>query len=439
MGQIGATQLADFVQQPGRMTELKPSDEREAERLARLRATGLLDASVDPAFDRLARLAAKMLNAPVSTVTLVDADRQFYMSCVGMPEPLATVRQTPLEYSFCRHTVELGEPLVIPDVRGHRLVGDNPAIAEFGVTAYAGIPLLTSDGHALGTLCVMDFQVRHWTLDEVASLADLAAAVSTEIELRMDIAERVRVERELQHTIHLRDEVLSIVSHDLRNPVHTVVLSSDLALEQLAEGAEPAAVRKQIEIIRRSSWQMDRLIRDLLDVASIASGRLSLERQSVSILALLDNACEALRPLVEEKRLHFRCEAPQATAVVEADPDRILQLLSNLVGNAVKFTEAGGSIVLRLENTEADRGRVRFAVVDTGAGIESQHLPHLFDRFWQARAGGRHGAGLGLAISRGIVEAHGGEIGVQSEPGKGTTIFFTLPVLNVATESASGT
>jgi signal transduction histidine kinase len=426
--------VASFLQHlPGMGTTLDPESVepaahdllRNPERLARLRATALLDAPTDEAFDRLTRLASKLLDAPLSTVTLVDEERQFYMSCTGFPEPLATLRQTPLEFSFCKHTVVLGKPLVIPDVRGHPLVGDNPAISQFGVTAYAGIPLLTSDGHALGTLCVMDFKVREWTADQVSSLTDLAAAVSTEIELRMDIAERMRVEEALQRAVRLRDEVLGIVSHDLRNPVHTISLASGLLQEILPDDAGQDAVRKHLDIIRRSARQMEHLIRDLLDVASIGAGHLSVEPRPHPAGTLLRTAGDLLRPLAEAAGLEFQSDCPEDTPAVRADADRILQLFSNLVGNAVKFTPAGGRVWVGLE---AGDGEVRFHVADTGPGIPPDQLPYVFEQFWQARRAGRHGAGLGLAISQGIAEAHGGRIWVESREGEGTTFFFTLPV-----------
>lgn len=398
---------------------------RDPERLGRLRATSLLDAPTEEAFDRLTRLAAKLLDAPLSTVTLVDDQRQFYMSCTGFPEPLATTRQTPLEFSFCRHTVVLGKPLVIPDVRRHPLMADNPAIAQFGVSAYAGIPLLTADGYALGTLCVMDFKVRDWTPDQVASLTDLAAAVSTEIELRLDIKERVRIESALHQAVRLRDEVLGVVSHDLRNPVHTVLLASGMLLEHIGGDAEQEPIRKQLDIIGRTARRMDHLIRDLLDVASISSGRLSLELRRHDAEALLQEACETLRSIVEEAQLQFACEIPGDAPAVLADSDRFIQLLSNLVGNAVKFTPPGGRIEVGLE---AGDGEVRFHVADTGPGIPSEELSHIFEQFWQARRAGRHGAGLGLTIARGITEAHGGRIWAESQAGQGTTFFFTLPV-----------
>ena len=406
-----STTVADIVQ--------------SADRLARLQATGLLDAPTDAAFDRLTRLASRLLNAPLSTVTLVDSDRQFYMSCAGVPEPLATTRSTPLEFSFCKHTVVLGKPLIVPDTREHPVVGRNPAIEQFGVAAYAGIPLLTADGHAIGTLCVMDYVVRHWTDDDVLNLTDLAASVSTEIELRMDLAERARVEAELHHTVRMRDEVLAIVSHDLRNPVHTIQLSAQFLLDQLPADDGPLPVRRQLDIVRRTAGQMDRMIGDLLDAAGIAAGHLSMEPRAVHASDVLRGACEMLRPIVEEKEIRFACDDAGEGALLRADPDRVLQVLGNLAGNAVKFTPAGGCITLGLR---VEDGFAVFSVADTGQGISPEQLPHVFEQFWQARRAGRQGTGLGLTIAHGIVDAHGGRIGVESTVGAGSTFWFTLPL-----------
>jgi GAF domain-containing protein len=152
-------------------------------RLEALRATGLLDSDITPSFDRLARLAAHVLNAPVALVSLVDADRQFFKSCLGLPEPWASERQSPLTHSFCQHAVASREPLLVDDAREHELLRDNLAIRDMGVIAYAGIPLIDPDDHALGTLCVIDSRPRHWTTHQVQLLSDLAASVVTEISL----------------------------------------------------------------------------------------------------------------------------------------------------------------------------------------------------------------------------------------------------------------
>src|SRR5258706_97995 len=164
---------------------------QNAARLAALRRTSLLDTPPEEAFDRLTRLATRALHVPVALVSLVDGDRQFFKSCVGLQEPLATLRQTPLSHSFCRHAVASGQPFLVSDARLNPLVRDNPAVSELGVIAYAGIPLTTSEGQTLGSFCVVDDRPHEWTEEEVEVLRSLAASVMTEIGMRR-LAEELR-------------------------------------------------------------------------------------------------------------------------------------------------------------------------------------------------------------------------------------------------------
>jgi hypothetical protein len=178
LADLAATVLADrdeagtapAVQDPGR--------------LAALEATGLLDAPPQASLDRLARLAARVLNAPVGLVSLVDRDRQVFAGCIGLAEPWATQRETPLSHSICQHAVASRQPLIVSDVRRQPVLRDNLAVRDLDVVAYAGIPLITDDGHVLGTLCVIDHRARTWTSAEVEMLEDVAAAALTEIRLR---------------------------------------------------------------------------------------------------------------------------------------------------------------------------------------------------------------------------------------------------------------
>ena len=153
---------------------------QDPERLSALRATGLLDSDPDPSFDRHVRLAAEVLNAPVALVSLIDEDRQFLKSCIGVEDES---RETPLSHSFCQHAVAQREPLIVEDAREHPVLKTNPAIEEMGSVAYAGVPLIDADGHALGTLCVLDSRPRQWTKHQVELLGDLAASVVSEIAL----------------------------------------------------------------------------------------------------------------------------------------------------------------------------------------------------------------------------------------------------------------
>jgi GAF domain-containing protein len=156
----------------------------EPGRLAALQRAQLANTEPEEPFDRLTRMAAKVVNAPVALVTAVDRDRQYFKSCLGLPEPWATRRETPLTHSFCQHAVAAREPVIVSDARKDERLLDNQAIRDLGVIAYLGVPLITRDGHAVGTLCVIDHEPRIWSSDEIALIKDLAAAVVTEITLR---------------------------------------------------------------------------------------------------------------------------------------------------------------------------------------------------------------------------------------------------------------
>ena len=168
------------------------------DRLQILRDLVLLDTPEEEPFDRLTALASKIVGAPVSLVSLIDADRQFFKSALGLPEPWASDRETPLTHSFCQHVVATGEPLVITDAREHPLVHDNLAIRDLNVIGYLGIPLETSDGYGLGSFCVIDGKPREWTTDEVEIMRDLAKMVMTEIELRSELIARKQIEDKLR-------------------------------------------------------------------------------------------------------------------------------------------------------------------------------------------------------------------------------------------------
>ncbi len=236
--------------------------------------------------------------------------------------------------------------------------------------------------------------------------------------------ENARLYRASVEAARLRDQVLGLVAHDLRNPLG-VILMQAAALDRRGGGAAPGA-----QAIHRAAARMNRLIQDLLDVAVMEAGKLSLERAPLAPAELIADAVEAQRPLAASAARELRVEAAGALPEIAADRHRLLQVFENLIGNAVKFTRAGGRITV---GAAARAGEVVFSVADDGAGIAPDELPHVFERFWQARRTGRGGAGLGLAISQGIVEAHGGRIWVESALGRGSTFYFAIPAAPPAT------
>lgn len=238
-----------------------------------------------------------------------------------------------------------------------------------------------------------------------------------------DITEQKRLAEEREAAIERRDDVMRIVAHDLRNPLSTILMLASLLKRR--ERAPESAAQRTAEAIERASSRMNRLIQDLLDVARMDAGHLSVEPERVQVRQVIADCLESEKALLASGALDVELEVAPDVPDVWADRSRLCQIVENLIGNAAKFTGPGGRITVGA--TREDR-KVVFWIEDTGAGIVAEHIPHLFDRFWQAdRADVRRGAGLGLFIVKGLVEAHGGRIWVESTPGDGTTVFFTLP------------
>jgi signal transduction histidine kinase len=236
---------------------------------------------------------------------------------------------------------------------------------------------------------------------------------------------------EAQRAVHLRDEVLAVVSHDLRNPLNAVVLGAQVlgklaGMEQLP-AAQRAMAERAVLSIRRSTERMQLLLGDLLDLARLETGPLSIERNACDAAALLREAVDLQLPLAEQRGVTLALVAAAGLPRISCDRSRVLQIFANLIGNALKFTPAGGRIEVRASSLDGGEA-IELAVADTGCGIDPAHLAHVFDRYWQAERSDRHGVGLGLFIVRSLVEAQGGRIAVESAPGKGSVFRFTLPM-----------
>jgi PAS domain S-box-containing protein len=277
-----------------------------------------------------------------------------------------------------------------------------------------GVPLL-AHGDLLGVLTLI-------------STRPSRAYGAPDVRLAEAIAERAALAIENGHhyqialrATRLRDEVLGIVAHDLRNPLAAITMQAT-ALQHAGRDADARSSRIA-EAILRSGKRMDRLISDLLDVTLIESGQLSVQRGRVATRQLLMDAVEVQRPIASSASIELRLEAADDLPEVWGDQHRLLQVIENLVGNGIKFTPPDGRITVGAAPKDH---HVLFWVADNGCGISPESLPRVFDRFWQAKKGAR-GAGLGLPIARGIIEAHGGRIWVESTPGRGTIVFFTVP------------
>jgi len=272
----------------------------------------------------------------------------------------------------------------------------------------------------------------------IVALTGMAlAAVSTELKaqkanleeiVRTRTSQLVKANEEQKAAVRSREEILAVVSHDLNSPLTSIHTSISL-LAKCVDTMPPekrVLSHRLIEIIEGSTRQMRRLIADLLDLSSIRAGSFSLHKQEHPVESLVNELVETFRPVGLQKQIHIQVNAriPSQLSSVACDRERIFQVLSNIVGNAVKFSPVGGTITLEVEHLSKD---LRISVTDEGPGISSEQLGLIFERFWRAKDKGKAGSGLGLYIAKGIVEAHGGRIWAESAPGRGSTFRFTLP------------
>jgi PAS domain S-box-containing protein len=287
-----------------------------------------------------------------------------------------------------------------------------------------GVPLLAGAG-ILGALFVAACRPsRAFDDRDVALLEEIARRVALSLE-------NARLYRAAQKAVALRDEVLSIVAHDLRSPLGSVLLHTSLT--RPPPGQPERRARRPAEAIERSVSHMRRLIDDLLDVTRMESGQLELERAGVEPGELVAEVVESHRDRAAVESIELRNEVTPNLPAAWADRDRMLQVFENLIGNALRVTARGSISVGAIERA----GEILFWVADTGPGIASEDLPHVFDRFWQARKTKRGSAGLGLSIVKAIVEAHAGRVWFESMLGAGTTVFFTVPLAETAATAAA--
>lgn len=407
------------------MSNKSIADSQPHSRLHALAATGLLDSPPEQAFDRFTRLANKLLGTPLALVSLVDRDRQFFKSQIGLQDPWATARETPLSHSFCQYVVRDQQPLVVPDARCHAVLRHNPAIDALGVIAYLGVPLTTSDGDTLGALCAIDTKPREWNQQTIEILTDLAAFVMTEIELRLLGRQLDANYRRLQRLEVQRTEMVNMLVHDLRNPLTSVIGGLDL----LADATELDAVAgRDVAMARQGAGELLRMIDDILDVSKAEADQLGLFVAECAPDEIVTGACEQLAHLAAASGVTLvRAAAGQVPSVM-ADGAKLRRALVNLIANAIQHCRAGGRVTVSACAT-ANGSSVRFTVADTGTGIPPEALHDLFDKFRNTRHNrtDRRSTGLGLPFCKMVAEAHGGCIEVESIARVGTTFHLTVP------------
>ena len=372
------------------------------------------------------RHVAQLAVARLADVVLIDLlGEKGDLSRVAMasaedapPEAPSTTAIAPEDLALLRRVLSSGRPILVGKNAAAGSVQGSVGNVALGAKSLMLLPLMSQKG-PVGVLTLISTKsARRFAGSDLAVAEELALRIGTALE-------RAQLYNEAREAVQARQDILAFVSHDLKNSLMSLFLNVEM-LTRSAPHDERRRGWKQLERIRRGVTQMQRMIEDLLDVGSIESGRLAIDSREHEIGELFKDAVELSSPLIQDKRIEIKIETPAPPFKVRCDRERMMQVFSNLIGNAVKFVPERGTIVL---SAAASGASALVAVRDTGPGIPAARLPHLFQRYWQADETARKGRGLGLFITKGIVEAQGGVIWAESQVGTGSTFFITLPLI----------
>lgn len=314
-----------------------------------------------------------------------------------------------------RRTFDEGRVVRCADVRTHRDIAGLP-LEHLPLRSYLAVPLRDAGGAPAGGLFFGHREPDHFTARHERLVVGIAGWATVALS-------NARLYQEAHRAVAARDNVLAVVSHDLRSPLNAISAGVDLCLRS---NVDPAQRNRALEAVRRAAGRARLLVEDLLDVTSAEGGGLKLDPSQQRMGRVLDAILEDHRFAAEEKGVTLGRSSDEVEELeCRLDLDRVCQALGNLVVNAIKFTPPGGAVTVRGRRRS---DAVEIQVADTGVGIPPDQQARVFDRFWHARQQGRSGAGLGLAIAKGIVEGHGGRIELESTPGQGTVFSVTLPL-----------
>lgn len=420
--------------------------ENEKERLETLKSYKILDTLPERDFDDIVRIASQICQTPISTITIIDENRQWFKAKQGVENS-----EGPRELSFCAHAiVQPDRPFIIEDAREDERFSDNPlTIGSPYVVFYAGIPLVAENGMPLGTLCVIDSTPKRLKEEQIVALKALASQAMGQLELRkktfelLDTKQNLELKNQaltnakekLEIALKAKSTFLSMMSHEIRSPLHAILGNINLLLEESPRNDQ----EEPLNVLKFTGETLLSIINDILDFSKLEAGKVQLENISFNLRDLVKNIVSINLHRAKEQGNKLQVEiAEQVPSYVGGDPTRLVQVINNLVSNAVKFTKNGVvTIKVSLKEQLSTANVLTIEVIDTGIGIPQEAVNQIFEEFVQASSKTTRqfgGTGLGLAIIRKIVELFGTRILVESEVGKGSTFKFDLTVAQVPQE-----
>jgi len=433
--------------------DLAENRETEANRLEALYRCNILDTESEPVFDHVAQVAAYLLNAPIAAVSLIDRDRQWFKSCIGMD-----AAELPLENSLCARAIQ--SP-------GVTVVEDATAVDEFAcmdvvkqapnARFYAGAPLATTDGYHVGTLCVFDTLPReHPDKEQLKHLQNLANIVVDEMELRLETKRRRHQTKELRQTAQ-RMELARVSAENARKQAEKARRSAEKAQRSAEEASSSKSrfltgmahdIRSPIsaidgfaQLLRRTSdgphkqhaeriLQATSHLRDMADtlseLAELESGSIDLDVEEVDLCPLICETTAALEGRAQDADITLDAETPDTPVYASANPQALRRVIDNLIGNGVKYCASGDRVSVRLHAPHRPDTEVCIEISDTGPGIDDEFFDIMFEPFTQ-RDEDADGSGLGLAVTKELVQAMNGRVDVSSSADEGTTFRVFLP------------
>lgn len=390
----------------------------EKERLKKLYEYEVLDTEAEQAFDDLTSLASEICGTPISLISLIDPDRQWFKSKIGLD-----VDETERDIAFCSHAVLQDEIFEVEDARLDERFADNPLVTGFpDIRFYAGMPLKTPEGLPIGTLCVIDKKPNKLSDHQRKALAILSREVIGQLELRLKTK---RLERANQQ----KTEFLSNMSHEIRTPLNAIIGFSEILLADKDNYLNNEKAVKYMESIDFSGKHLLSMVNAVLDLSKIEAGKMELDPAAINLVDTMDSLLQMLRVKAEKQGITINHEY-QSDSQYDTwlDVGKFSQIIINIVNNAIKFSPVNSTITIsvHIKNNE-----LKIEIADQGIGISKSNLAKVFDKYHQVANSGTHGTGLGLSITLGLVELMGGTISMESEEGVGTQVTIALPLQDI--------
>lgn len=388
----------------------------EAERIAELLDYDVLDSYAEKEFDDLTQLAAEICKTPIALISLIDTDRQWFKSRVGL-----SAIETTRDIAFCAHAILHEQVFEIEDARLDKRFKDNPLVKnDPKIRFYAGAPLITPNGRAIGTLCTIDKIPKKLTAEQLSALQVLSQAVVSRFELKKKI-------KELHHRNKFKSEFLSYISHEIRTPLNAINAYSSLLYDELQPLSVPTSILKSLGYMKKSGQRLLHVVNSVLDINKIEAGKMTVQETTVECHAFFTHLYNIMKVKALEKGVHFHATLnANLPRYIRIDENKLDQVILNVLSNAIKFTDKGKDVLVTVN---AKGEQLSVTVKDQGIGISKDNQSKLFQLYQRMdNATSYEGTGLGLSISKGLLEQMKGTLALTSELGRGTTVKIVVPL-----------